>query len=107
MLREWWHSLFAREEDVGKVQILVKLDKDYASSVMPWMSKLFMKDTPSDLFKLALGVLAFHGAIMEKGHRLIEVDSQNQRVGYVAFPETSGPFRRSDSLTTPNDLSTN
>lgn len=68
-------------------QLKVILDKDYAEEVIPWMQRVFHRNSYSDLFQLALGVLAFHADVLSKNHRVVEVDETGNALGYVAFPE--------------------
>ena len=79
-------------EEVGRVRkkthLEVTISEEYAKSTIPWMAGVFLKDTYSELFQLALGTLALHARVLEKGHRLVEVDAEGRPLCYVAFPDT-------------------
>lgn len=68
----------------------IVLNRDYAANVIPHLMEIFQKTTYADLFKLSLGVLAFHARVLEKDHRVVEVDSEGNYLGYLSFPEIEG-----------------
>ena len=68
-------------------QFKVVIDKRYATAVIPRLQRVFHKNTYGELFRLALAVLAFHAEVLEKNHRLVEVDEDGEPHAYIAFPE--------------------